>query len=837
MATVTWSVLADFNRDGVYETDLTPYVSAPGNGLGLNRGINREGRPMISTLNLAVLNSDGRFTPENSAGPYYGQLVPNVPIQVTSTHNTVSYTHWTGYIRKFRVGWASGTVPMCQMTCTDIAEDLAKSGPINVDTATTVAVNTALTSIATAIGLTAGDLSLDASIQTLPLHVVSGQDALTAMVEAAQSEMGGLLWVTADGKIRFENRHSRLGVTPDHTWGDGTVIFPKAISYDLNNTDLIGKIVVMPTIYMAQETDTEIFRFSRGKKTGDSLALLAGETYTALWEYDAPVSSITTPVAQTDYQANDAADGSGTDRTSSLTVTVTDLGAAATISLKNTYSATIYVTLFKIRGGASAWSGQTPRFVAEKNGWESHASSGAEIKVPFADDTQATRDYAVALERTYRYPYPVLTLTFDGAHPTAASDTTKKASLLALELGDLVLYKDTGLGVDFATNQKAGAYVNDWWYVEAIKMTVPPTFAGKSFGLEVTLSPSYNYRNLDAIAYDNFTRANSVGDLGTADSKDVWANDGNMDIATNAARANSDTLQMPTVDIGPGRANLCTNGGFETNTTGWITSGPGYWLTGTPTLSRITTDFKFGTACARIVVASGQYNGLSYAVTLSATTAYIVSFWYKGTSNGAACFFGEADGGTSAGAALNQDTGGEWLRFSQTFTTSADTANVFGIRTTAVGGTMDYVIDGVQIETGSVATRYIHTDGAIGYNIDQVVEASLAAIGAGDEVGLVLRYVDANNQYRVYLDKGSNEVILEKNVAGVVTELSSPAFTVGTAHELRALAQGSRIRVWADYTQVIDATDTALQTGTKVGLFARNANATATLDDFYGAGL
>jgi hypothetical protein len=120
---------------------------------------------------------------------------------------------------------------------------------------------------------------------------------------------------------------------------------------------------------------------------------------------------------------------------------------------------------------------------------------------------------------------------------------------------------------------------------------------------------------------------------------------------------------------------------------------------------------------------------------------------------------------------------------------------------------------------------------------DQVVEVQLAAIAAGDEVGVVMRKTDASNYYRAYLDKGSNEVILEKVVAGAVTELSSPAFTVGTSHEIKAMVQDTRLRVWVDRHLYIDTTDAALAAGSKAGLMARNASGTATFSNFYSQGL
>jgi hypothetical protein len=293
------------------------------------------------------------------------------------------------------------------------------------------------------------------------------------------------------------------------------------------------------------------------------------------------------------------------------------------------------------------------------------------VLLTYADDDSRppkAQDYSVALARRYRWPYERLTLDFD------ASDDTKKAALLALELGDLVRYTDTALGVDQETNVAAGSNTDDWYYVESMAEALVPGEAKFSFPMQVTLVPSWLYRDLDRIAYDLFERDDASGDLGTALCGTAWANDTGFDISSNAARANTDTLSMATLDLG--------------------------------------------------------------------TLAF-----------------------------------------------------------------------------------------------DHVVEVTLTDIGAGDEVGLVARYVDANNQYRVYLDKGSNEVILEKNIGGSMTELSSPAFTVGTSHDLRLMVQGNRFRVWVDRELVIDTTDASLNTGTSVGLLARNANGTTKFKDPYAEGL
>jgi hypothetical protein len=590
---------------------------------------------------------------------------------VRATHSAVTYSLFTGYIMSYRVtGVARGSVPTCTFECTDLMGVLSELQPINV-TVTSRLTSAAYTAVAAAAGLAGADYNFPTGAQTLPVHWVHSANALDALSWVQASEMGGELFVDGAGVIQGEPRTARRLVTGlDDTWGDGTAIFPREAAVTIENSQVITSAEVQAQILTTDEAEAIILAWTRGmdSPTPDSVAIVAGDTYEATFPAVGPVASIVTPVATTDYLANTAIGGTGTDMTASLTVTATLLGAAVTVALKNTHAATtLYVTKLQVRGtGYMFITGERPTFRASHSISTDKTQRSVQAVVPYADDIQsssALRDYALHLLYSNRLGVPVLTVTLD------ASSDVKKVALLALELGDLVKYKDTLLTTE-------GTYSDEWYYVDRIRHMLPPNGALDTFRSTVTLVPSWLWRQLDSLVFDDFTRANAVGDLGTASSARnvAWTGDGNMDITSNTARANSDTLQMPTLALTAG-------------------------------------------------------------------------------------------------------------------------------------------------------------------NTDHAVQVSLAAIGAGDEVGVVFRYVDANNQYRAYLDKGSNEVILEKNVAGAMTELSSPAYTVGTTAELLVFCQSTRIRVYVDRVLYIDTTDSALTTGVSVGLFTRNANATTTFDNFLGEGL
>lgn len=666
MGDITWSVTADFDGDAIYETDLTGYVENPGSGLRISRGIGRDGKPETSSLSLALSNRSGDFTPENGASPFYGALVPGVPIRVTATHNAVDYTLWTGYVQAWRTTWKAGAVSMTQVDCGDLFWILQDAPPVNVTASTTRDTDGALVAIMAALGFTAGDYNLDDGVQALPMHFAVGEPPLAAMMAVTASECGGLLYPAADGRVRFEARNSRLGTTADDTWGDGTSVVPIAAEYILNPLEYYTQVTARATVFRTGQADTEIFAFSQNmftRPTATSMALAAGEVWERTFQANSAYAALTALDAGYDYTANTAIDGTGTDKTSALTATVTDLGGGRfRLRLVNTDGSTIYVTKFRLRGQPVEFFADRAEAEFELGVTGLKAGRALQFDVPFAGDTGNTlRDYAYQELRVGRYPWPTLRITFH-----ASNDDTKVA-LLGAELGDLIQYTDnTSLTAD------RSPYVDDLWYIEAIDYQVPPDWGGKTFVCVVALVPSYVYRNLDAIVFDTFDRANATGDLGTSFSGDAWANDTGFDIVSNSARANTDTLSVPDLTVG------------------------------------------------------------------------------------------------------------------------AD---------------------------------------------DQVVEVQLGAIGAGDEVGVVMRKTDASNYYRMYLDKASNEVILEKVVAGTVSELSTSAITVGTSHEMRAIVQGSRIRVWVDRVLHIDTTDSALATGAKAGLMARNASGTTTFENFYAQGL
>lgn len=187
--------------------------------------------------------------------------------------------------------------------------------------------------------------------------------------------------------------------------------------------------------------------------------------------------------------------------------------------------------------------------------------------------------------------------------------------------------------------------------------------------------------------------------------------------ATRAANVQGDGLAADSsFGIWEATTNLCTNGGIETNTTGWGTAGA--------TISRSTANYKFGTASISCttngsVIREGCYwtNDGTAMSGIAAGDIVTVSVWVKATSGRTMQL--EAvprSGGTnlSGVVVVPFTTTGLWQRI--TATTAVLPATADNVAFTVYNQTSIQVhtfnVDGAQVEEQPLATPYVHTDGA-----------------------------------------------------------------------------------------------------------------------------
>ena len=182
--------------------------------------------------------------------------------------------------------------------------------------------------------------------------------------------------------------------------------------------------------------------------------------------------------------------------------------------------------------------------------------------------------------------------------------------------------------------------------------------------------------------------------------------------------------------------NLEVRGGFETSTTGW---GPS---AGT-TLTRITTDYKFGAACCEVITDGsagglGAYHDTAAKIVVTGSTAYTVSVFAKSISGSTTLLIG-VDWYTALDVYVSTSSftptmTADWARYSLAMTSPLTGLRAVSFARVSPAVAATYRVDGEQFETGDVATPYIETDGATANRVAgriQIASAGLCTAAQG----------------------------------------------------------------------------------------------------------
>jgi hypothetical protein len=213
-------------------TDISAWVL----GFTITRPSTRLQGPLwnyqAGTVSILLDNSDGRFDPDNAAGPYAGILFPMVPVRVMANFAGVAYALYSGFADgwlpaqvTYEGGYAELTLP-----CTDAFKVLAgitlpATGTEGIGADTGARVKDILTR---AGWYTSAERNVIAAGNSLLQGTVLGDTALNLMQIAVDSEIGQL-YVNGAGAVVFRNRHALLNDarsnTPQAVFGDlpGTV--------------------------------------------------------------------------------------------------------------------------------------------------------------------------------------------------------------------------------------------------------------------------------------------------------------------------------------------------------------------------------------------------------------------------------------------------------------------------------------------------------------------------------------------------------------------------------------------------------------------------------------
>ena len=214
---ISYKVEVLFSGDVAY-TDVTTNIVS----IDIQRGRSTETDLFqAGSASIALRNNSREFDPLNTAGTYFGKIVPRIPVKVSAGATQI----FTGYIYDldFEYQPPSGgrDVSVVQMNCIDAFSVLGEQF-LSAFTPTSQGSGARVTAV-----LDRSEVSFPAALRdirtgssTLGTQLVAAQtNVLDYLQQIAASEQG-FLFVAGDGKLTFLGRNDVVSVTTSMTFAD-----------------------------------------------------------------------------------------------------------------------------------------------------------------------------------------------------------------------------------------------------------------------------------------------------------------------------------------------------------------------------------------------------------------------------------------------------------------------------------------------------------------------------------------------------------------------------------------------------------------------------------------
>lgn len=198
-------------------------VSDQIDSINTRRGRNAEADQFqTGQCTLRIVDQNGDFNSMNTASPYYGLLDPMRKLQISATHNSVTYPIFSGFITSYQTitpQESNDNVSYCVITAVD-AFRLVQNAQISTVSGTSAGQlsGTRINKILDQIDWPDEMRDIDAGLTTMQADPGTARTALAACQTVATSEYGAF-YVDATGSFVFQDR----SVTSSSVAGTPTV--------------------------------------------------------------------------------------------------------------------------------------------------------------------------------------------------------------------------------------------------------------------------------------------------------------------------------------------------------------------------------------------------------------------------------------------------------------------------------------------------------------------------------------------------------------------------------------------------------------------------------------
>jgi hypothetical protein len=350
---LTWGVEVDWDNDHTFDgsneaVNLVAFSSFRGRQSYLDLGEGGFVAMQTGSAQITLKNSDGRYDAWNTASPLYPNVRDGreVRIRVVDLRTGTIYPLFYGVVTDIQASnyGEEPTVVLC-----------VEDGWRNLRRATArVAMNQNITpDVAIGLVLDAAKWpirwgrSLDAASDNIRYFWSSGSRDAAAELRRLVESFLGYFSITASGVARFTTRVNVPESVEDLTQEE--LLKDVYLAQPWENRRNITRIKVHPLSVAASVTLWQWTGSAPAIMSGTPLVIWADYTYN---NAAAPAKNVVTPVATTDWTANTASDGSGTNKTAQVSLAFSDFGDSAKLIFSYSGGGTVYLISPKIRGDA-----------------------------------------------------------------------------------------------------------------------------------------------------------------------------------------------------------------------------------------------------------------------------------------------------------------------------------------------------------------------------------------------------------------------------------------------------------------------------------------------------
>lgn len=493
MAEYLDSIITEY-YDGSAWVDISAYVVGDikgNNGLGGWRPENRVA--VLGMLNITINNKGKQFSPMGGDAVRGLSTLTGwnkgAKIRVRGTYDIYNQVIWTGRIASIDsddLNWGNEQVRVMAVDYMNVPVNYPMKG---ASIGLNKRIDEALTLILARLSIQPESTNFDTGSFTFPAvfdNVQRKTMALSEFTKLANSELG-YIHTTQDGTLRVENMLARHGwreldqvwITPDNnnylTLEDGLgfllletggkILLDEGAYEDVVlAADAEGYNILLPedgllnaSIIRAHPviTDTSLKVLYT---LGTPLFITTGRTVEFSAHYTDPSglnqasgTNMQTPVATTDYLANTAADGSGTNKTSDIVVTATYYGDTVYYSIENNATTGVYITFLQARGYGIYYGNSIESTVDDATSQGAYGYAPFQFDMKYQKDTYLADMYGQAVIEEYKNPKSRITKM----NYLANLNKNHLVSFLMLTIGSLIL------GTEDRSNISNHYYITD----------------------------------------------------------------------------------------------------------------------------------------------------------------------------------------------------------------------------------------------------------------------------------------------------------------------------------------------------------------------------------------